>query len=233
MPDRAGPRWRARRAFTLVEVVLALALILAIGSLVLPSLDSSRAQWLEAQRSVSMAAIEARAISMHDARPVRLVAHTADSLTQLLAAHIPPPADPTDGPPGADQPLVPAGEVIGALPGSVTLVPLAPDASSPDSIPADQPNTSSAPRSAASSGPDLSPAPPVADVVLLTMLPSGQVTLAPGWALKYASGSATPSVNTWTGEVTFTLVEAPDATGQANPPADAPTTTSAGSPSAP
>jgi hypothetical protein len=187
-----------------VEVVLALALIIAIGSLVLPALDAGPAQWREAQRAVSMATVEARAMAMHLGRPTQLIAHAGAAGVELRAGAVVSTPDGGDasGPPRS------MGEVLGALPTSVSIVPGDTSSQGPEldvefATEASVPSPRSRAAAVSSSGKA-----PAVDVVLLTILPGGQVTLAPGWQLVAGARHALPKVNTWTGEVSFEDVPA-------------------------
>lgn len=189
MPRPPGHPGRARAAFTLVEVVLALALILAIGALVLPTLDSGSVEWRQAQRFISMAAVETRAMAMHDGRPMQLLAHPTDAGFELRATPISEPLQRDEPAPAP----APGAETLGVIPRSARLIPGA-----------SAPSRSSSPPAASSASPDPSLISPGSDVLLLTALPSGQTALAPNWCLGFGDTIASASINSWTGEVTFT-----------------------------
>lgn len=163
-----------------------LAIVIAISALVLPSLDAGPARWDEARRAISMAAVEARADAMHDGRPVQLVAHAGSYGVELRTARSAPAGPVSDS--GEARPLA-LGEALGTLPDGAKVAPTD-DAGAPTQGPGE-----------ASPG----------DVVLVTILPGGQVTLAPGWELRFGDRRGAPGVNSWTGEVTFTESLASDA----------------------
>lgn len=173
-----------------------LAIIIAISSLVLPSLDAGPARWDEAQRTISMATVEARAGAMRDGRPVHLVAHVGEFGVELRTgreAVVGPNSDT-----GEPRALV-LGEALGML---------------PDGAKVDQ---ASGEGEGAAPQPASSPTSRASDITLLTILPGGQVSLAPGWQLILGDRRATPSVNSWTGEVSFTEIVAKTEPGAKDP----------------
>lgn len=178
--------------------MLALALVIAIGSLVLPAIDAGPATWREATRAVSLATIEARALAMHTGRPTQLVAHTGPAGIELRAGAMRPATEGTEsaGPPPT------SGDTLGALPSGATIEAVSIGDEAPE---ADVEHAPAEVATASAAGAANAPAgrPPARDIVLVTILPGGQVAMAPGWQLVAGDRHAAPTLNTWTGEVSF------------------------------
>lgn len=196
MVARAGACAGKPRAFTLAEVVLALAIVIAISALAFPALDAGGARWDGAQRAISMATIEARAEAMRRGRPVALRARAGELGVELRAAlgESGPRVSENAGEAG---PILARGEWLGTLPDGAAVERTG------------EPETSAGPddgaRSIASS-----------ELELLTILPGGRVVLRPGWVLRLGERRAEPRVNSWTGEVRFGEIEAGTAGGRSD-----------------
>ncbi|MFG0285631.1 MAG: Tfp pilus assembly protein FimT/FimU [Phycisphaerales bacterium JB039] len=106
--------WRARAGMTLVELMIALALLVAVASLALPNMFAilARSASAEGQRQAAGALAAARAEAMGRGRPMRITAAPTDRGWQIRATEVAPPA--VDAFAESEAPAAPI--VLGLLP---------------------------------------------------------------------------------------------------------------------
>lgn len=178
------------RAFTVIELLIVVALLLAVGSLVIVSgfAWSSNARVKAAEKGISSSIDEARALAIRLSRPVRLHAHSSETGSTLLALE---PwtesfeSDELEKEETSRAPLViyelPRGLSIMTSENSATFIPHETDIFAQDD--------------------------PVS-VVLLDVFPDGQVRLADeSWQLESAAAYHVPSLDSWAGTLRLETVE--------------------------
>ncbi|NEO28293.1 MAG: hypothetical protein F6K03_15790 [Kamptonema sp. SIO4C4] len=178
------------RAFTVIELLIVVALVLAVGSLVVVSgfAWSASARVEAAEKGISASVEEARAMAIRLCCPVRLHAYSSDTGSTLLALDPWRESFESDEPEREETPLPPV--VVYELPSGLSIMP-------------SESSTTFTPHET-----DLLVQDDPVPVVLLDVFPDGQVRLAEeSWQLRSASAYHVPALDSWAGALRFEPVE--------------------------
>lgn len=178
------------RAFTVIELLIVVALLLAVGSLLIVSgfAWSSDARIEAAEKGISASIEEARAMAIRLSSPVRLHAHSSETGSTLLALEPWTESFENDGQKNEETSRVPL--VIYELPGGLSIM-------------ATKNSDTFTPHET-----DIFAQDDPVSVVLLDVFPDGQVRLAEeSWQLESSAAHHVPLLDSWAGTLRLETVE--------------------------
>lgn len=181
-------RCAERNGFTLLEVVIALALLVAVSAVTLPMLfaRSGRTAWAEARAQIESGVHLAQADARLEGRPFRVEADPGDPCVLRLAPI-----------PEADE--FETGAKAGTAPGERRFLAALPEACELSAGGESEEHAQGAPASKDADGP----------VLIGWVLPDGGFVQAPDARLALDERAATVNIERWTGRVTLREDERP------------------------